>query len=209
MRKNIHVSILLLFAGFTLLISGCSLGKSVIGKEKVVETSGKKSKWVTSEDLSFTEKDKMFFRGHVGNVYDLSLGRRQAEADAQKHITEKIAKIVETEFTAYGRGANMSKDDIGKFAADGIAWVSEKVVISGSEPVKQYWEKIEATTEGGVKYLYNIYVLVQLSVDDYNRARDRAINGLAEKARIENNKKAEEAAANLLKRLRSEKTEGN
>lgn len=34
MRKNIHVSILLFFAGLALLISGCSLGKSVVEQEE-------------------------------------------------------------------------------------------------------------------------------------------------------------------------------
>ena len=42
MRKNIHVFILLLFAGFTLLITGCGLGKSVespISQEEAKEVS--------------------------------------------------------------------------------------------------------------------------------------------------------------------------
>lgn len=181
--------------------ASCATRGPVVGKERIIQTSGKKGDWVSSE-VSFFEKDKMlFFRGQVSKVNDLTMGLRQAEAEAKKRMVGKIAELVQAEFTTYAIGANMSEYDRGNFVADGIAWVSEKVQITGSVPFKSYWEKVEITKDYGIEYAYNVYTLLQIPKKDYNKARNRAINGLFEKAKEVKNKKAEEAALELKKKL--------
>ncbi|MDI6704376.1 MAG: hypothetical protein QME40_06890 [bacterium] len=184
-----------------LVLSSCATRGPIVGKQSVVETSGKKGDWINAREDYFEKKGNMYFRGLVHKAYDLALGRRQAEADAKKRITESITSLVRTEYEDYARGANMSEDDVGRFVADGIAWTSENIRISGIMPDESYWEKVEASTYEGVEYFYNCYVLVKMSKTDYNRTRSRAIDGLIEKARAEKNKLAEEAAMELKRKL--------
>lgn len=192
---------LVLLVVAALILSSCATRGPIVGKQSVVETSGKKGNWINAREDYFEKKGDMFFRGMIHRAYDLALGRRQAEADAKKRIAESITSLVRTEFEEYARGANMSEDDVGRFVADGVAWTSENVRISGVMPDESYWEKIEATTYEGVEYFYNCYSLIKMSTTNYNRARKIAIDGLIERTRAENNKKAEEAAMEVKRKL--------
>lgn len=192
---------LMFLVGVALILSSCATRGPIVGKQSVVETSGKKGNWINAREDYFEKKGDMYFRGMVHRAYDLALGRRQAEADAKKRIAESITSLVRTEYEDYARGANMSEDDVGRFVADGVAWTSGNVRVSGVMPDESYWEKVETTTYEGVEYFYNCYSLLKMSKTDYNRARKRAIDGLIEKARAENNREAEEAAMELKRKL--------
>src|SRR3989338_10825650 len=76
----------------TILIGCSSLGP------KVVEKSGSKEKWVESENIYFEEKDALYFRGEVSGIYDLALGKRQAEADAKKRLVEAVSTELTVEY---------------------------------------------------------------------------------------------------------------
>jgi hypothetical protein len=134
-------------------------------------------------------------------VTDLTLGLRQAEADAKKRIVGKIVELVASEYSEYALGTNMSEDEKNIFVSDGISWASESVPVSGVAPAKVYWERLQKGRGYGVGQGYNAYVLVALSVDDYEEARRRAIRRVEEKARAANNRRAEEAAKRLRERL--------
>ena len=80
----------------SLLLAGCATSGY-----KVIEKSGKKEKWVKTSDLCYEKKETLFCRGEVSNVYDLALGKRQAEADAKKRLVEKVR----SELVVIGEGS--------------------------------------------------------------------------------------------------------
>ena len=182
-------------------VSGCGGAKvRAIGSQTVVEKSSDKTpEWVLVP--FFEDEAMMYFSGAIRLVADYAVGLRQAKAEAMKNVAESINTKARTEFVQNTRGANMSQEDLGRFVQDGIAMVSDNVNISGLLPAENYYEKVEEVTEVGVKYFYNCSVLFQLPTKDYKTARNRAINGLAEKARKENNKEAEKAAMGLLDKM--------
>jgi len=194
---------LLLCAG-VLTLAGCLAQSPKLGEEKVVERSGKKGGWVDAREDSFKKKNGIFYRGMVKGVQDLTLGRRQAEADARKKIVESILLLIQTEYRDSAIGSNLSPLDVGKHVEDAVAWSSGRLNLSGVQTVESYWEKVSTVTYGGVEYSYNCYALVRIEEGDYARARVEAMNKIAEQARAESNRAAEEAAAGLKSRLEDE-----
>ncbi|MDO9514101.1 MAG: hypothetical protein Q7J59_05785 [Elusimicrobiota bacterium] len=182
-------------------LAGCGGAKvRPVGSQKVVEKSADKTpEWVIVP--FFEDETTMYFSGALKGVGDYAVGLRQAKAEAMKNVAEAIETKAKTEFVQNTRGSNLPGEDLGRFVQDGIAMTADNVNISGLLPAESYYEKVEEVTEVGVKYFYNCSVLFQLPVQQYKEARNRAINGLASKAREENNKAAEEAAMGLLDKL--------
>lgn len=89
---------------------------------KVIEKSGSRDKWVSSESIYFEEKEMINFRGEVSGVYDLALGKRQAEADAKKRLVEAVASELTSEYREFARGSNTLPGDVGRFIEDGCVF---------------------------------------------------------------------------------------
>jgi len=192
----------MLFAGvFVLGLLGCG-GPAVrpVGTQTVVERSTAKTpEWVLVP--YFEDETTMYFSGALKGVGDYAVGLRQAKAEAMKNVAESIQTKAKTEFVQNTRGANLTPEDLGRFVQDGIAMTADNINISGLLPAESYYEKVEEITDTGVRYFYNCSVLFQLPIVDYKQARSRAINGLADQARKENNAAAEKAAMGLLEKL--------
>lgn len=171
-----------------LILAGCaSTGP------KVIEKSGSKKRWVKSEKIYSEAKDVMYFRGEVSGVYDLALGKRQAEADAKKRLAEAIATELRSEYREFVRGSNIAPGDVGRFVEDALEAVSRDVRVSGMLAEKSYWEKvIENPDKEGEKPYYHVYALLKIAKKDYNDAKERVINELLERTRVDKNKEAEQ-----------------
>jgi len=183
-------------------IAGCG-GPKVrpVGSQTVIEKSSAKTpEWVVAP--FFEDETTMYFSGTLRGVGDYAVGLRQAKAEATKNVAEAIETKAKTEFVQNTRGSNLPGEDLGRFVQDGIAMTADNVNISGLLPAESYYEKVEEVTETGVRYFYNCSVLFQLPVQQYKEARNRAINGLASKAREMKDKAAEEAAMGLLDKLK-------
>lgn len=179
----------------TICLMSCS---SVPGKERLAGRSGLQKDWVRSEIRSFKDDGMLYFRGYASRTADLSLGIRQAEADAKKRLIGKISESAESEYSEYmlsTQGASGKS----AFAADGIALASRKVRYSGAEPVKTYWEKIEVARPSGVNYFYNVYTLLQIPEADYLEAKEATLS-----ARGAEDGRAEESAVRLRDRLQNQ-----
>lgn len=196
--SRISVSVVI---AIILLFPACAPHVLRPGEQRVVETSGRKRSWVTSEQPTFREDDTWFFRGQALGVADLTLGLRQAEADAKKRIVGKVAEQVAAEYSEYALAANMSEGDKSVFVTDGITWASEAISVTGAAPAKSYWEKVESGRSYGVSTAYDVYVLVSFSTADYEDTRERAVRAIEERARMAANRRAEEATRRLRQRL--------
>ena len=182
------------------VFSGCGGGPK-IGSEKIIERSAPKSPdWVLTPFVE--QKGYLYFSGGVTGRQSLNLGNREAKAEAIKNVAEGISVKVRTEFTGAVRGSNINEDDIGDFTQDAIGMVTDNLDIQGLMPEEIYWEKVEKLTgPNEVKNFYNCYCLTKMSVADYKKARDIALNGLADKAKKEKDKKAEDTAMMLMQKL--------
>ncbi len=179
---------------------GCGGSRKQIGSQRIVEKSpSAMPEWV--QQTAYEKKDMLYYVGGVKNVVDYSLGLREAKAEGLKNLVESVKLRARTQLTQMTRGSNQTKEDLGKFIEDGVALTSTNLDVSGVLPREQYTEKIEETTGTGVKYLYNCYTLLGISTKDYAEARRKAIEGLGEQAKKENNLKAETDAKDLLKKL--------
>jgi len=186
------------------LLASCAtapkVSEPVIGQERVVERSAKeRPEWI--EMPSFEEGGMLYFSGGVRDRASYSLGLRQAKAEAIKNLAEGIQARVRTEFTEAIQGSNINESDLGEFVQDAVGIITDNLNIQGLVPKENYWEKVEKVTATGVEYKYNCFCLLAISKKDYLQARDIALNGLAEKAKKEQNKKAEAIATQLLERL--------
>lgn len=175
---------LLLLAGFFILIglvscAGVKIKKGAIGSEVVVErTPEKKPKWTA---MPYEEKkDNLFFKGEANKVYDKALGFTEAKANAIQNIIEAIKIKARSEFSKAIKGINASKSTIDQYLDNVIAWTSENLDVSGIIPVQEYYEKVQVTTYEGVKYHYNCYVQLSISLQNYIRAKERALNKAVE-----------------------------
>lgn len=184
-------------------ILGCS-ATTEMGKIKVVEESGGREGWVKSDKDYFEKDERMYFRSLITDRQDLAYAKREAKGEAVKNITEKISIKVRTEFESAVRGTNVDPEGLSRFTADAVAWVSENLYIQGISPTKSYWQRVEKRTPEGYKYFYNVYVLCEIPIVDYEKARNMAIRKLLQKYRDEGNKQAEEAAEEVKQRLLQE-----
>ncbi len=182
----------LVLLAFAPLITGCGGKRQVLGEQKVVGVSGKKGAWVEGREDYFERKGELYFRGTATRVRDLTLGRRQAEADARKRIAESIASRVRTEYEDHARGANLGPYDVMRFVEDAVVSSSEGIDVSGVMPHESYWVKIRTTTHEGAQFTYDCYVLLRIARSDYERARLMAVTRVLDRARAESVKAAEE-----------------
>jgi len=186
---------------FTAVVSAAFIFGCASSGPKVIEKSGSREKWVKSESIYFEEKETLNFRGEVSGVYDLALGKRQAEADAKKRLVEAVASEVTSEYREFVRGSNTVPGDVGRFIEDGLESMSRNIKISGLLAEKSHWEKLveNPDTEGGKPY-YHIFALVKIAKKDYNAAKEQVISGLLEKAKEDRNKEAEQMIEDWKKR---------
>lgn len=167
----------------------------------VVDKSGSKEKWVKSENVYVEEKDTLYFRGEVSGVYDLALGKRQAEADARKRLVEAVSSELTSEYREFTRGSNTVHGDVGRFVEDALESASRQINVTGMLSEKVYWEKLveRSETEDSKPY-YHIYALVRIAKRDYEASKDRVLSGLLDKAKTDRNKEAEQMIEEWKKR---------
>jgi len=191
----------LIFLLIQILTSGCAGPRKLVtvGQEIIVERSSEsKPDWIFSPIT--IEEGRLLFSGQVLGQADFSLALRHAKADAAKNITEGVQVKVWKEFSNVLREAGIEMD-IGEFLPDVLGMIMDNLNIHGLEPKEIYYEKVEKTTVEGVDYFYNCYNLIEISEDDYAKARNLALQKIKESGKIENNRKLEELAELLLKKL--------
>jgi len=189
--KKSQLNLIILIA--SLLLVSCS-STSKLGKTKVVEESGSKPNWVKSDQDAFEEKEKLFFRGIITNRKDLAYAKREAKAEAVKNVAEMINIRVRTEFSEATQGSNVSEQGMSIFTSDVVSWIVDNLNIQGISPSKQYWQRVEKTTDLGFKYFYNVHVLCEIEKADYAKARDLAIKKILQKYTESSQKQVREAA---------------
>jgi len=198
-RLIFYCSILFLVS---ILTGGCAgPGKlPVVGQERIVERSlEERPDWIYTP-ISIQE-NVFSFSGGVTERADFSLALRQARAEVIKNITQGMQKAVQREFSDALRELSISDAELNEFLTDTLGMIMDIYQMHGIKPKEIYYEKVERPTAEGVEYFYNCYNLIEISEREYAEWRNAALISMRDKARAENNKKIEEIATELLKKL--------
>lgn len=179
------------------LAAGCALGPAP-GEEVVVERSGRTPGWVRAAEPVVAGKEAWLFRGMATHAASLEMGLRGAEADAKKRLVGLVSEQVEAEYTQYITASGGSE---ARYAAEGISWASQGVMLSGARPAKTYWERVMVRLPSGAEYYWRAWCLLEVASQDLERARREAAEALARRRQGASERQAEEEAKRLRDRL--------
>lgn len=186
-----------------ILTGGCAgPGKSpkIIGQERIVERSREfRPDWIYTP-ISIQE-GIFSFSGGVEGQADYSLALRKARGEVVKKIIEGIKRTVRREFSDAIRELSISDAELSEFLTETVGVIMDIYQMHGLKPKEIYYEKVERPTAEGVEYFYNCYQLVELSETEYIEWRNSALKRIQDKAKAENNKRVEEIATQILKKL--------
>jgi len=192
------------------LVLGCSGDKAVkkdqtiLGADRpvVVEKaqSSQRPEWV-NQSAYYEDAQGLHFTGGVVGGSDYVVTIRLAKSEAVKNLLESIEIKARSEFSSVMQG-NYSREDIGRYVTDAVAWTVENLRVGG---IKQKSIYCEQNLDTGVNRLrYNAWVNLEIGRTDYTRAKTVAVEKLLKKAIQEQDAEAKERALEILERLRSE-----
>ena len=185
-----------------ILTGGCAAPEKLpaITQERIVERSREfRPEWIFTP-ISIQE-GVLSFSGGVEGKADFSLALRDARAEVIKNIIEGIKRTVRREFSDGMRELGISADESREFLTESVGIIMEIYQMHGLKPKETYYEKVERPTAEGAEYYYNCYQLVEISETEYIDWRDAALQRIKERAKAENNKRLEEIATQILKKL--------
>lgn len=164
------------------LFSACSTGgvghglyMKKMGKEKVVEKSGGKPDWVKRGSV-FIKGGVLYSVGSLTDSPNLSMGMRVAHKRAQAIIVESLKLHLQSTFREAAEGLNIDQLDI-----QTMIFSSAEAIVSGFFPNDQYYEKKESLGFSGTGYKYDCYALTEITMENYLKALDGALNGYQKK----------------------------
>ncbi len=186
-----------------ILTGGCAGPRKppvTIREERIVERSQEfRPDWIFTP-ISIQE-GMLSFSGGVEGRPDFSLALRQARGEVIKNIIEGIKSKIQTEFSDAAHELGISNDELSELMTETVGKIMDIYQMHGIKPKETYYEKIERPTAEGAEYFYNCYQLVELSEGEYIEWRNGALMSIKDKAKAENDKKREEIATQLLKKL--------
>lgn len=184
------------------LFAGCSSSSqlTVIGSERVIESSGKAPGWVYK--IPKENKEYYFFRGFKTHALSLEDGLTDARANAIRQVLEMIQSegLVDYKKARIEHGLAESRQDIGSLTSDGLKILS-RTVASGVKELESYTEKVERVTPEGLRYAYNVYTLVRYPRNEYNKAVALAASAKTAELRVRSDAETGKLAEDLDKGL--------
>ena len=201
MRRLILCGLILFLV--PILTGGCAGPRKppvTIREERIVERSQEfRPDWIFTP-ISIQE-GMLSFSGGVEGRADFSLALRQARGEVIKNIIEGIKSKIQREFSDAAHELGISDDELSELLTETVGKMMDIYQMHGIKPKETYYEKIERPTAEGAEYFYNCYQLVELSEGEYIEWRNGALTSIKDRAKAENDKKREEIATQLLKKL--------
>ncbi len=194
-----RILITVMIAG--VIATGCSRQQlSVIGSERMVESSGNKPDWVRK--IPGESDEFYFFRGFKTGSLSLEDGLTDARSNAIRQVLEMIQAqgLVDYKKARVETGLAETREDVGSVTEDGLKILS-KTVASGVKELESYTEKVERYTPGGIRYFFNVYTLVRYPRSEYDKAVALAARQSNAVGRAQSNAQAREVLEGLDKGL--------
>jgi len=158
----------------------------------------KRPDWCT-QDTHWEKDGKLYYTGGYMGGADYSLTLRIAKSEAIKNLIESASIKAREEFSHSMQGSNMGSEDIGRYVTDSVGWTIENLRVSGIKQKEMYYEEVFSPVRASKAY--NAWVLLEISRDDYLKAKLAAAGKLVDKAIEENNLEAKEKAEEILGKL--------
>lgn len=196
MFRNVILIIMLVAVSFLLISCGSS---RQLGQERIVENSGGDKDWINKR--SYEENSRVYFVGEMSGVKNRSFGLDQAQANGMRQALTTLQNKASQVSGQALQGTNLDDGEIGGYSKFAVSWIADNITTAGITSPQTYWEKIEKTTDMGVNYTYNCYVLLSVSQQNYNKMLNSAFEAAAKKAQSDNNKKAEDFLNDVINRL--------
>ena len=178
---------------FALILFGCS-GSKEIGDETIVERSGSKPDWVNT--ISRDAGDIVFIRGGYSGSSNQSDGEDAAVYSAGNELSQLVGSYIST-IGGFDKNGDPRNGLVNILMKNTIITSEPHLFFNNFKP-ELYSEKIKKTTNFGVEYTYNCYVLVKMAKTDYNKVVETVINEGIKAAQEKNNKEAKEFFNNAL-----------
>lgn len=167
-------------------LSACSsvvAPPTTYGERHLVETSGGgRPLWIDNARAYQKEhKDRFYFVGLATKEPDYELARSNAYADALKNVARGIKSTVHNLYVSAStedKGAQSDYTrDVEKSVEDGTLQTALGI-ISGASVDQYYWKKYWVQEEPGspVIYFRNVYALVSMTKEDYQRTLYDTLN---------------------------------
>lgn len=149
-------------------------------RDAVLDSSGNRPGWVASDQDTWVEDDKVYFRAFVDRQAKLDLAidraRNMAKAAVGQAVTSKVLSV-------FGQNESLVSNDVdsasvgeeGSAIKREILSVSKAANIQGVTPVASYWEKVRTMTRSGEEAIaYKVYAVVYIPKKDLLKAQREA-----------------------------------
>lgn len=193
-----------------------TLGLSIVGcaatkrQESILESSGSKPAWVTTDKETETREGKVYFRAVVDRQRSLDMAMSRARAQAIGKVAEQVVLNVNTAFAETNLGTSNDIDDpsagdSGSALQREIAMIANARKVTGIAGEATYWEKYLTTLSNGEEVIaYKVHSLVSVPQKALQQAQLRALeDGLS----LAKQKRNDQAAATLSESLNMLKQE--
>ena len=183
------------------LLGGCAGNKDLTIPEKRMERGGKKPAMIKKGIVHEYDRKAGVYRfvGTVSEANALDIGQDVAEAHAMSRLVQQLYQEARNEVLRSVSGT--VREEMGRFFNRTFASVSSAVPISGAGATRTYWERYVRDEFGQPRDYYNVWMIVEITEDDFNRAKAYMMSEMAREARARNNARAEELARSALERL--------
>lgn len=196
------------FAGavlITLMATACAGSR-----EAVLDSSGSKPGWVSSDQDSWEEDDKLYFRAFVDRQLRLDLAveraRAAAKAEVGKAVTSKVMSVFGESFDGTSNDVdNLSAQQEGGNVRRELFSVSKAANLQGVTPVSSYWEKVRTTSRSGEETIaYKVYAVVYIPKMMLQRAQEAAVQEGLKRTNAQLNQERRESVTRALEQLKNE-----
>ena len=170
------------------------------GAPKVVDQSGPRPEWASSDNDAYVQEGKAFYRVILDNQNNLTRGMDLAKNRGFAAIRESVLLKIGSAFGVSSSYKSTEADDEGadeapdSAAMQQLATIAKGVHLPGVKQEASWWEKtMVAKEDGTVKPAYKIYVLVSIPTKFLNKAQNdaaKAAMGYANKTKNSAAKKA-------------------
>ena len=167
--------------GAMVLLSSCSSApssSSLYGREvEASHTEGSRPEWIDSPGkFQADHQEKMWFSGVALKKYDLEEGRQDAYLDALNAVATGIRTTIHDQFNK-ARAADTNAHR-GLYSAKNEKKIEEasfsraRGMITGANADSYWWRKywVQESSASPVQYYYDVYCLVSMTGEAYNRA---------------------------------------
>ena len=198
--KKCWITTSLLVMGLALL-GGCAGNKGLTIPEKRMEQGGKKPAMLKKGIVhEYDRKAGVYrFMGTVTEASALDIGQDVAEAHAMSRLVQQLYQKARNEVLRSVSGT--VREEMEGFFNRTFVSVSSSVPLSGAGARRTYWERYVRDEFGHPRDYYNVWIIVEITEDDFNRAKAYMMSEMAREARVRNNARAEELAQGALERL--------